>query len=338
MNNGNKREKMRWSDKRILITGAGGFIGSHLTERLVELNAEVKCFVKYNSRSEWGYLDSLSEERKQCVSIFSGDLKVPDAVRKAMKEVDVVFHLGALISIPYSYINPRDVIDTNVIGTLNVLTAAKETEVKRVIHTSTSEVYGTAKYVPIDEEHPLNGQSPYSASKIAADKIAESFYLSYGLPVTIIRPFNTYGPRQSARAIVPTIITQALTKEEILLGALNPTRDLTYVSDVVDAFIKIAECKKCVGEVLNIGSNFEISIGDLTEKIITIIGKKNKIKLDKKRLRPEKSEVERLRCNNEKARKLLGWIPTTSLDAGLKSTINWISKNLARYKTDRYSI
>jgi len=321
-----------------LITGAGGFIGSHLTERLVELKANVKCFVRYNSRSEWGYLEKLPADAKGEISVFSGDLKDPDAVRSAVKDVEVIFHLAALISIPYSYMNPRDAVETNVLGTLNVLNAARESGVKRVVHTSTSEVYGTARYVPIDEDHPLQGQSPYSASKIGADKIAESFYLSYNLPVAIIRPFNTYGPRQSARAVIPTIVTQALTNKKIYLGALTPTRDLTYVSDVVEGFIKVAECNRCLGEVVNIGSNFEITISELAEKILSLVGKKTKIVLDKKRLRPEKSEVERLWCNNKKAKRLLGWEPRISLDEGLKNTIEWISKNLAYYKPGRYNV
>jgi NAD dependent epimerase/dehydratase len=329
---------MNWSDKRVLITGSGGFIGSHLTERLIELNADVKCFVKYNSRSEWGYLDLLPKESKDNISVFAGDLKDPDAVRNAVNDVDMIFHLGALISIPYSYVNPRDSVETNILGTLNVLSVARDKDVEKVVHTSTSEVYGTAKYVPIDESHPLQGQSPYSASKIGADKIVESFYLSYGLPVTTIRPFNTYGPRQSARAVVPTIITQALTKKEILLGALHPKRDLTFVEDIVNAFIKIAGCKKCRGEVVNVGSNFEISIGDLAGKINRLIGKRCEIKLDQTRLRPEKSEVERLWCNNEKAKKILGWEPKISLDDGLKATIAWISKNLKYYEPTRYEI
>jgi dTDP-glucose 4,6-dehydratase len=245
---------MKWSDKKILVTGAGGFIGSHLTERLVELKARVKCFVRYNSRSEWGYLENLPSKTRSALSVFSGDLKDPDAVRTAVKDVDVVFHLAALISIPYSYVNPRDAVETNVLGTLNVLNAAKENSVERIVHTSTSEVYGSARYVPIDEDHPLQGQSPYSASKIGADKIVESFYLSYDLPVSTLRPFNTYGPRQSARAVIPTIVTQALTGKKVCLGDLTPTRDMTYVSDVVNGFIKIAESGRCVGEVVNIGS------------------------------------------------------------------------------------
>ena len=242
--------------KKILVTGAGGFIGSHLTERLVELGANVNAFLRYNSRNDWGLIELLTKEKLDKIEVVMGDLKDADAVRHAAKDIDIIFHLGSLIAIPYSYIHPRETIETNIIGTLNVLMAAKEHEVEKIIHTSTSEVYGTAKYVPIDEKHPLQGQSPYSPSKIGADKIAESFYRSYHLPLAIIRPFNTYGPRQSSRAVIPTIITQALTKGKIFLGSLHPTRDYTYVKDVVEAFIKVAESPKSIGEVINIGSNF----------------------------------------------------------------------------------
>jgi len=271
---------MNWNKKSVLVTGAGGFIGSHLTEYLVELGANVKAFVRYNSRNDWGMLELLPEEKLSQIEVITGDLKDADAVRHAAKDVDIIFHLGSLIAIPYSYIHPRETIETNILGALNVLMAAKENNVEKVIHTSTSEVYGTARYVPIDENHPLQGQSPYSASKIGADKIAESFYRSFNLPVAIIRPFNTYGPRQSARAVIPTIITQALTKEKIFLGSLHPTRDYTYVKDVVEGFIKVAESSKSVGEVINIGSNFEISIGDLANKIISLIGKNAEIVTD----------------------------------------------------------
>jgi NAD dependent epimerase/dehydratase len=329
---------MNWRDKNVLITGAGGFIGSHLTEKLVGLKANVTCFVKYNSRNDWGLLDHLPEEIRDTITVHSGDLKDPDAIRMASKEADVLFHLGALISIPYSYVNPRDSIETNILGTLNVLMAAREEQVGRVIHTSTSEVYGTAKCVPINEEHPLQGQSPYSASKIGADKIAESFHLSYRLPVSIIRPFNTYGPRQSARAVIPTIVTQVLEGNDVSLGALHTTRDLTYVSDTVDAFIRVAESRKSIGKTINIGSNFEISIGDLANKIISMINGEAGIKEDKRRLRPEDSEVERLRCDASKAKKLLGWTPKTPLEEGLNSTIEWISDNLDFYKTGIYNI
>ena len=329
---------MKWSDKTVLVTGAGGFIGSHLTERLVDLNANVKAFVRYNSRNSWGMLELLPREKLDQVEVVMGDIRDYDAVLKAMKDVDIVFHLASLIAIPYSYVHPREVVETNVLGTLNVLMAAKELGVDRFVHTSTSEVYGTAKYVPIDENHPLQGQSPYSASKIGADKLAESFYLSYDLPVCIIRPFNTYGPRQSARAVIPTIITQALTGDKVYLGNLHPTRDYTYVDDTVRAFIMIAECRKAIGEVINVGSNFEISIGDLARKIISLIGRDVEIVVDPKRIRPSKSEVERLRCDYTKARKILGWEPKISLEEGLRRTIDWIREHIYLYKPYVYNI
>ena len=328
---------MNWNKKSALVTGAGGFIGSHLTEYLVELGTNVKAFVRYNSRNDWGMLELLPKEKLSQIEVIMGDLKDADAVRHAAKDVDIIFHLGSLIAIPYSYIHPRETIETNILGALNVLTAAKENNVEKVIHTSTSEVYGTARYVPIDENHPLQGQSPYSASKIGADKIAESFYRSFNLPVAIIRPFNTYGPRQSARAVIPTIITQALTKEKIFLGSLHPTRDYTYVKDVVEGFIKVAESPKSVGEVINIGSNFEVSIGDLANKIISLIGKNAEIVTDPVRVRPQDSEVERLWCDNTKAKRLLGWEPKTSLDEGIKKTIDWISNNINLYKPELYN-
>ena len=328
---------MNWKDKSVLITGAGGFIGSHLTEHLVELGANIRAFIRYNSRNDWGLLELLPREKLNNIAVIMGDLKDADAVRYAVKDIDIILHLGSLIAIPYSYVHPRETIETNIMGTLNVLTAAKENGIEKFIHTSTSEVYGTARYVPIDENHPLQGQSPYSASKIGADKIAESFYRSFNLPVAIIRPFNTFGPRQSARAVIPTIITQALTKGKIFLGYLHPTRDYTYVKDVVEGFIKVAESPKSVGEDINIGSNFEISIGDLTEKIISLIGKNAEIVTDSSRTRPPKSEVERLWCDNTKAKRLLGWSPTTSLDEGLKKTIDWISDNINLYKPELYN-
>ena len=329
---------MNWKAKSVLVTGAGGFIGSHLAEELVDKGARVRCFVRYTSRNDWGFIDRLPSDIKKKMEVILGDLRDPDAVCRATKDSDVVFHLGALISIPYSYIHPREPVETNVLGTLNVLMAAKEYGVKKIVHTSTSEVYGTAQYVPMDEKHPLQGQSPYSASKIGADKIAESFYRTYDLPVAIIRPFNTYGPRQSARAVVPTIITQALMKEKVVLGSLHPTRDLTYVRDTVDAFIEVAESPKSIGEIINIGSNFEISIGDLAKKILALMDKKVKIVSDPSRVRPEDSEVERLWCNNAKAKELLGWKPKTSLDEGLKWTIAWIKENLDLYKPEFYII
>ena len=328
---------MNWGKKKVLVTGAGGFIGSHLTERMVELDASVKAFVRYNSRNDWGLLELLSKETLDRIEVIAGDLKDADAVRHAVEEVDIIFHLGSLIAIPYSYVHPRETIETNILGALNVLTAAKENGIQKIVHTSTSEAYGTAKYVPIDENHPLQGQSPYSASKIGADKIAESFYRSFELPVAIIRPFNTYGPRQSARAVIPTIITQALTKEKIFLGSLHPTRDYTYVRDVVEGFVKVAESPKTVGEVINIGSNFEISIGYLANKIISLTGKNAEINTDPIRVRPQDSEVERLWCDNTKAKRLFGWEPKTSLDEGLKETIDWISDNINLYKPEIYN-
>jgi len=328
---------MNWSKKSVLVTGAGGFIGSHLAEYLVDIGANAKAFVRYNSRNDWGLLELLPKEKLDEIEVIMGDLKDADAVRHSAKEVDIIFHLGSLIAIPYSYLHPRETIETNILGALNVLTAAKENSIEKLVHTSTSEVYGTARYVPIDENHPLQGQSPYSASKIGADKIAESFYRSFDLPVAIIRPFNTYGPRQSARAVIPTIIMQALTKEKIFLGSLHPTRDYTYVKDIVEGFIKVAESPKSVGGVINIGSNFEISIGDLANKIISLIGKNAEIITDPARVRPQDSEVERLWCDSKKAKRLLGWEPTTSLKEGLKETIEWISDNIHLYKPELYN-
>ena len=329
---------MNWNKKSVLVTGAGGFIGSHLTEYLVELGANnVKTFVRYNSRNDWGLLELLPKEKLNQIEVIMGDLKDADAVRHAAKDIDIIFHLGSLIAIPYSYVHPRETIETNILGALNVLMAAKENNIEKIVHTSTSEVYGSARYVPIDENHPLQGQSPYSASKIGADKIAESFYKSFNLPVAIIRPFNTYGPRQSARAVIPTIITQALTREKIFLGSLHPTRDYTYVKDVAEAFIKIAESAKSTGEVINIGSNFEISIGDLADNIISLTGKNAEIITDPVRVRPQDSEVERLWCDNTKAKKLIGWEPKTSLVEGLKRTIGWISDNILLYKPEIYN-
>jgi len=329
---------MTLRNKKILVTGAGGFIGSHLTEELVNRDAEVTAFVRYNSQNNFRLIEILPDRIKEKLNIVQGDLKDSDAIRNAVKNIDIVFHLGALVGIPYSYIHPQDCVQTNIFGTFNVLTASKECNIEKVIHTSTSEVYGTAQYVPIDEKHPLQGQSPYSASKIGADKIAQSFHLSYDLPIAIIRPFNTYGPRQSARAIIPTLITQALTKKEIMLGSTSPTRDLTFVNDTVDAFIKIAESPNSIGEVINIGSNFEISINDLAQKIINLINTDIKILIDEKRIRPKKSEVGRLWADNSKAKKLLGWKPNISLDDGLKRTIEWFSDHITEYKVGTYMI
>ncbi|MBA7503928.1 dTDP-glucose 4,6-dehydratase [subsurface metagenome] len=332
------KEFMDWKRKMVLVTGAGGFIGSHLIEKLVDSGAKVKAFVRYNSRNDWGLIGTLPAHTKEKIEVIMGDLRDPETIRSVMKDVDAVFHLGALIAIPYSYIHPREVVETNIMGTLNILNAAKEYKPEKIIHTSTSEVYGTAQYVPIDEKHPLQGQSPYSASKIGADKLAESFYRSYDLPITTLRPFNTYGPRQSARAVIPTIITQALAQNKILLGSLEPTRDLSYVDDVVDGFIKAWESERSTGEVINIGSGFEISINDLANKIISLIGKKVNIVSDPKRVRPPKSEVGRLMADNSKAKELLNWEPKVSLDEGLRKTIDWFSKFQNRYKPDIYNI
>ena len=329
---------MKLDGKNVLITGAGGFIGSHLTEKLVELGANVRCFVRYNSRNDWGLIEKLPLDVKNSLDIFLGDLKDSDAVRSAFKGIDIAFHLGAVIAIPYSYTNPRETIETNVIGTLNVLCAAKDLGIEKFIHTSTSEVYGTAQYAPIDEKHPLQGQSPYSASKIGADKIAESFFKSYDIPIATIRPFNTFGPRQSTRAVIPTIITQALENKVVKLGSLSPKRDFNYVKNTVDGFIKVAELDNSIGEVINVGSGREVTIGEIADKIIEIIDPEIKIVTDENRTRPQKSEVQRLISDISKAKKLLGWEPKYSLEEGLKETIDWVRKNIKNYKTNMYVV
>ena len=330
---------MDWNGKTVLVTGAGGFMGSHLTERLVELGARVRAFVRYNSRSDWGLLDLLPAPVLDGIEVIAGDLKDSGAVAHAVKATQVIFHLGSLIAIPYSYVHPRETIETNVIGTMNVMTAARDSGAERIVHTSTSEVYGTARYVPMDEGHPLQGQSPYSASKIGADMIAESFGCSFDLPVATIRPFNFFGPRQSARAVIPTIITQALSPaKEMQLGSLHPTRDYTYCSDVVDAFLRVAESPDVTGETVNVGSGFEISIGDIAQRVLSITGAAKQVSLDSRRVRPEKSEVDRLYCDNSKARRLLGWEPKTSFDEGLRKTIDWIAGNMAFYKAGIYNV
>lgn len=325
--------------KKVLVTGADGFIGSHLTESLLEKGYDVKAFTYYNSFNTWGWLDTLPKEKLSQIEIFSGDIRDPNGVRTAMKGMDIVFHLAALIAIPFSYHSPDSYVDTNVKGTLNVLQAARDLSLEKVLITSTSEVYGTAQYVPIDEKHPFQGQSPYSATKIGADRLAESFYRSFQLPVSIVRPFNTYGPRQSARAVIPTIITQLLSgKEEIQLGSLTPTRDFNYVKDTAAGFIAIAESDKAVGEEINIASQKEISIGELAEEIIRQINPKAKIVCDEQRLRPEKSEVNRLLGSNEKIKRLTDWNPEYSLEQGIEETIEWLKQNINRYKTDIYNI
>ena len=325
-----------WRGKKVLVTGAGGFIGSHLAERLAGLGAQTRAFVRYTSRINWGLLEALPQGELDKIDVVTADLRDTDAVRRAVQGVDVIFHLAAFTSVPYSFISPREAIETNIIGTLNLLTAARENDVKTVVHISTSEVYGTAQYVPIDESHPLQAQSPYSASKIGAEKIAESFYRAYDLPIAIIRPFNACGPRQSGRNIIPTIIVQALTRSKVVLGSLRPTRDFTYVGDEVDAFLKVAESPRAVGEVINIGSSFEISMADLAQRIFSLMGKDMKVVSDPSRLRPLGGEVERLWCDNTKAKEILGWQPRVSLDEALKKTIEWIEDNMALYKPDRY--
>ena len=325
-----------WSGRRVLVTGAGGFIGSHLTERLVELGAAVRALVEYNSLGSWGWLDESPAKRD--VEVVLGDVRDRDSVRAAAEGVEVVFHLAALIAIPYSYEAPESYVQTNVIGTLNVLRAAQEAGAGLVVHTSTSEVYGSARYVPIDEAHPLQGQSPYAASKIGADKMAEAFHLSFELPVATLRPFNTYGPRQSARAVIPTVITQLLAGDRVSLGNLAPTRDFTYVTDTVEAFVKVADCPEAVGRVLNSGSGKEISIGELVERIEAVLGKRAPVEREEARVRPPGSEVERLCANADAARQLLGWEPAVSLDEGLAATAAWLEENLDRYRVGAYTV
>lgn len=324
---------------KVLVTGADGFIGSHLVEELVKKGYRVKAFVYYNSFNTWGWLDTISKDIMANVEIFQGDIRDPNGVEEAMKDVEAVFHLAALIAIPFSYHSPDTYVDTNIKGTLNVLQAARKLGTKRVLVTSTSEVYGTAQYVPIDEKHPFQGQSPYSATKIGADRLAESFYRSFQLPVTIVRPFNTYGPRQSARAVIPTIITQLLAgKEEIKLGALTPTRDFNYVKDTVNGFISIYESDKTIGEEINIATQKEISIGELAHELIRQINPKARIICDEQRLRPEKSEVNRLLGCNEKILRLTDWKPRYSFEEGLAETIEFLKNNLDRYKVDLYNL
>jgi len=330
---------------RILVTGADGFIGSHLVEALVRDGYQVRAFVYYNSFNSWGWLDHCADDVNGKFEVFCGDIRDGHGVREAMKGCDAVLHLAALIAIPYSYHSPETYIDTNIKGTLNVVQAAQDLGLKKVVHTSTSEVYGTAQFVPITEEHPVVGQSPYSASKIGADQIAMSFYRSFGTPVCIVRPFNTYGPRQSARAVIPTIISQiANGSKEISLGAVEPTRDFNFVSDTVSGFLSALESENCIGQVVNLGSGFEISIGGLAELISQIMDKDIRIVRDEERIRPEKSEVERLLASNEKAKALLNWSPVyqgeKGLREGLKETISWFTKpeNLSRYKANLYNI
>ena len=325
----------------VLVTGADGFIGSHLVEKLLEEGYNVRAFVYYNSFNSWGWLDTLDKNKLSKIEIFSGDIRDPNGVKEAMKGIDIVFHLAALIAIPFSYHSPDSYVDTNIKGTLNVLQAARDLKTKRILITSTSEVYGTAKYVPIDENHPYQGQSPYSATKIGADRLAESFYKSFNMPITIVRPFNTYGPRQSSRAVIPTIITQLLNGEtEIKLGALTPTRDFNYVKDTVKGFIEIAKSENTIGEEINIATCSEISIEELALEIINQINPKAKIICDEERLRPDKSEVNRLLGCNKKIKKLTNWSPKYSFEEGIKETIEWFKNEevLKKYKSDIYNI
>jgi NAD dependent epimerase/dehydratase len=329
------------ANKKVLVTGSDGFIGSHLVESLLQEGCSVKAFVLYNSFNSWGWLDTFPKEILSNIEIFAGDVRDPNGVKEAMKDCDLVFHLAALIGIPFSYHSPDSYVDTNIKGTLNILQSARDSNVERVLITSTSEVYGTAKYVPIDENHPFQGQSPYSATKIGADRLAESFYRSFYLPVTIVRPFNTYGPRQSARAVIPTIITQLLNNnEEIFLGNLNPTRDLVFVKDTVSGFIEIAKSDKTIGEEINIASGNEISIGDLAQVLINKIKPVAKIVCRDERHRPDKSEVDRLLGSNEKIKKLTGWDCSYSLINGLDITIEWFKekRNLEKYKEYLYNV
>lgn len=327
-----------WKGKRVLVTGAGGFIGSHLVERLVALGADVTAFVHYNALGSRGLLDRLGLHEQQRVRVVLGDLRENDGLDDAMADQQIVFHLAAIIAIPYSYLRPEHVVENNVRVTLNVLQAARRHRIERFVHTSSSEVYGTARSVPIDEEHPLQAQSPYAASKIACDMLVQSFFLSYDLPAVTIRPFNTFGPRQSARAIVPTIITQALTKRKIFLGAMHPTRDLTYVSDTVEGFIRVASADGIEGRTYNVGTGREVSVGELADKIVQLIGEDIPVIFDPTRIRPAASEVARLICNSQRAQQELGWRPTVSLEEGLRRTIDWIGDNLAAYRPDIYNI
>lgn len=327
---------MNWSNKRVMVTGAGGFLGSHLVEQLLAEGAEVRAFVRYNSRGDPGLLRLIQTKDRSRLEIVAGDLRDENAIRKAVEASQIIFHMGAMISIPYSYRHPVEVAETNFMGTLNILVACRDYKVERLIHTSSSEVYGTALQVPIKESHPLQGQSPYSASKIGADKLAESFFCAYDLPVVTVRPFNTYGPRQSARAVIPTIITQALSLNSIRLGNQNTSRDFTFVKDTIAGLMKAAESTGVEGQVLNLGTGQEIRIGDLAQKIIQKIGRSVEIDMDPVRLRPERSEVLRLLSDNTLARKSLGWEPKVSLDDGLNETIDWIKAHLDLYRIGAY--
>lgn len=327
-----------WKQKQVLVTGAGGFIGSHLTEALVKAGAKVRVFIRYNSRDGRGNLEELEPAVLEEIEIVAGDLRDADAINRSVKGCDTVFHLGALVGIPYSYKNPHEVVETNILGTFNILNSGRDHEINRIVITSTSEVYGSARYVPIDEMHPLQGQSPYSASKIGADKLAESFYASFNLPVVTIRPFNCYGPRQSARAIIPTLITQALACDEIRLGNTEALRDFTFVTDTVGGFIAAAQTQEAIGKVINIGSGREISIGELANIIAEITQTSARIVHDETRVRPSRSEVNRLLADNRLAKETLGWEPQVSLEEGIKKTVTWIAAHLNRFQIGKYQI
>jgi NAD dependent epimerase/dehydratase len=327
-----------WKARNVLVSGAGGFIASHLVEALVMAGASVKALVRYNSRGDPGLLTIVPREILENIEIIAGDLRDLQGIHQAVKNVDTVFHLGALIAIPYSYLHPMEVIETNILGTLNVLLAGRDSGVERIVHTSSSEVYGTALQVPISEDHPLQGQSPYSASKIGADKIAESFYCTYNTPVVILRPFNTYGPRQSTRAVIPTIITQALSQNEVRLGNLEAKRDLTFITDTIAGFLKAGIMPGIEGKTINLGTGREVSIRELVDIVFSLTGKERRIEVDIQRLRPEKSEVQRLISDNRLAKELLKWEPQISLEEGLTRTIEWISQHLNMYRSGDYRI
>lgn len=333
-----KQGGVEMAKKQVLVTGAGGFIGSHLVERLVADGHQVRAMVRYNGRDERGHLDGLAAGVKEAVEVFRGDLKDPEAVRRAVRNQQWVLHLGALIAIPYSYQNPLDVVQTNVLGTSHILDACRDSQtLERLVLTSTSEVYGTARYVPIDEKHPLQGQSPYAATKIASDALGLSYHRSFELPVTILRPFNTFGPRQSARAIIPTIISQALTSPVVKLGSLDPRRDLTYVKDTAGGFVSIAGCEAALGQVVNIGRGDDLTIGELVERIGQRLGREIKVETEQQRVRPPASEVGRLMAGTALARELWGWEPSYSLDRGLDETIDWVRQNLSAFRPGEYT-
>jgi len=329
---------MKWQNKEVLITGAGGFIGSHLVDRLVNLGADVTAFVHYNGKNDWGMLEETYSDKNEKISVILGDITDSFAVDEAISGKDYIFHLAALIGIPYSYVAPESYVSTNIKGTLNVMQACRNHDIERVIHTSTSEAYGTAIYTPIDEKHPLQGQSPYSATKIGADKIAESYFCSFELPVSTIRPFNTFGPRQSARAVIPTIISQALKSDTVALGSLTPVRDMNFVYDTVNGFVKMAESEKSIGMTINVGSGRGVTIGKIAEIILEKVNPGSKIICSQTRVRPDKSEVLELICDNSLAKEYLGWVPEYTLEKGLDITIEWMKKHLESYKTSKYII